>query len=96
MQYSALNAVRIVSVLVVKHPKHVFVHYSETAKTEVPSYRLHQKNIKRGSSGSCLGAFGLVLMIVMLPLPSLAFVTKSVIHCFQVNIGISGLTVVFV
>lgn len=57
---------RNVSILVVKHPKHVFVHYSETMKAEVPSYRLHQENIERGSSGSCLGAFGLVLMIVML------------------------------
>lgn len=46
---------RNVSILVVKHPKHVFVHYSETMKAEVPSYRLHQENIERGSSGSWVG-----------------------------------------
>lgn len=37
---------RNVGILVVKHPKHVFVHYRETTKTEVPSYRLHQKTLK--------------------------------------------------
>lgn len=52
MQYTALNADvflafhRNVSILVVKDPKHVFVHYSETTKTEVPSYMLHQEHKK--------------------------------------------------